>query len=80
VLTRGMSKYKYKGAPKPVLKVLARKAGNRNRVDKVQHMLHLLSALACSFNHFSANDIGAIERILKHAEKNRGSVNLMQMG
>ena len=71
---------KYKGAPKGVLKVLARKSGNKNRFDKVQHMLHLLSALACSFNHISAAEIGAVEKILKQAEKKRGPINLMQMG
>ena len=62
---------RYKGAPKPVLKVLAKKSKGLNRKDKVEKMLKLLDVLACSFNHLSANEIGAIEKILDQAKQKR---------
>ena len=62
---------RYKGAPKPVLKVLAKKSKGLSRKDKVKNMLFLLKALACSFNHISANEIGAMEKILDQAKQKR---------
>ena len=56
---------------KRVMKVLARKAKGLDRKAKVQEMLYGLSCIACSFNHISSAEIGAIEKILKSAEKVR---------
>jgi hypothetical protein len=57
---------------KRVMKVLARKARGLDRKAKVQEMLYGLSCIACSFNHISTAEIGAMEKILKSAERARG--------
>tara|TARA_R100000781_G_C4024470_1_gene108323 strand:+ start:167 stop:373 length:207 start_codon:yes stop_codon:yes gene_type:complete len=62
---------RYKGAPKSVLKVFAKKSKGLNRKDKVKNMLNLLSALACSYNFFASDEIGAIEKILNQAKQKR---------
>ncbi len=54
------------------MKVLARKAKGLDRRAKVKEMLYGLSCIACSFNHISSAEIGAMEKILKSAERARG--------
>jgi len=56
---------------KRVMRVLARKAKGLDRKAKVQEMLYGLSCIACSFNHISNAEIGAMEKILRSAEKAR---------
>ena len=54
------------------MKVLARKAKGLDRRAKVKEMLYGLSCIACSFNHISRAEIGAMEKILRSAERARG--------
>ena len=56
---------------KRVMRVLARKTKGLDRKAKVQEMLYGLSCIACSFNHISSAEIGAMEKILRSAEKTR---------
>jgi len=56
---------------KRVMKVLARKAKGLDRKAKVQEMLYGLTCIACSYNHISKAEIGAMEKILRSAEKTR---------
>lgn len=62
---------RYKDAPKAVLKVLARKARFLSRKNKVEEMLYGLTCIAVTRNHVDRKEIGAIERILRNAQKAR---------
>ena len=53
------------------MRVLVRKAKGLDRKAKVKEMLYGLTCIACSYNHISKAEIGAMEKILRSAEKSR---------